>query len=85
MMNLTADEKKTVKAVFAGLLALSYDEANKIIGSITIEEMSKLYEKLYMEDYCEKHGKDFEELTTQDYIDEYEERCNEYHSEYEED
>lgn len=38
-MKLTANEKRTVKAVFGELLKKPYSELNCFLGSLTIEEM----------------------------------------------
>ena len=79
-MKLTANEKRTVKAVFRELLKKPYSELNCFIGSLTIEEMQKLYSKLRYEQYCEDHGIKYEYMTEDDYISAEEEMANEYYS-----
>lgn len=76
-MNLTASEKKTVRAVFFELLRKPYKELNTFLGSLTIEDMQKLYDKLNMEDYCELHNIAYEDLTEDDRLNKYLEE-NEY-------
>ena len=87
-MTLSKEEKRTVRAVFGELMMKSDRELNTFLGSITIEEMKKLYYKLKYEDFCEKRGITYEQMTPEDYEDaafeEMEER-NAYFSESEED
>ena len=81
-MKLTADEKRTVKAVFGELLKKPYAEINTFIGSLTIREVQKIYSKLKYEKYCEKKGIKYEDMTEDDFISAEEEKANEYYSEY---
>lgn len=67
-MKLTANEKRTVKAVFGELLKKPYSELNCFLGSITIEEMQTLYSKLRYEQYCEDHGINYADMTEDDFI-----------------
>ena len=68
-MTLTANEKRTVLAVFEELNKRKYSELNTFLGSITIREMQALYQKLRYEGYCERHGITYEEMTDDDFID----------------
>lgn len=70
-MTLTHEEKMTVLAVFGELLRKPDRELNTFLGSMTIEEMHKLYGKLHYEDYCEEHGIKYEDMTEEDFIDAY--------------
>ena len=81
-MKFTADEKRTIKAVFGELLKKPYSEINTFLGSLTIEEMQKLYSKLRYEQYCDERGIKFEDMTEDDFISAEEEKANEYYSEY---
>ena len=73
-MKLTKNEKRTVLAVFEELSKKPYSELNKFLGSITIQEMAKLRNKLYYEDFCEKHGVKYEDMTPEDFEMAYNER-----------
>ena len=42
------------------------------LGSETIKEMRTLYDKLRYEEYCERRGIAYEEMTEEDFIDAYE-------------
>ena len=79
-MKLTANEKRTVKAVFGELLKKPYSELNCFLGSLTIEEMQKLYSKLRYEQYCDERGINYEDMTEDDFISAEEEMTNEYYS-----
>ena len=79
-MKLTANEKRTVKAVFGELLKKQHSELNCFLGSLTIEEMRKLYLKLRYEQYCDEHGINYEDMTEDDFISAEEEMANEYYS-----
>ena len=70
---MTDLEKRTVRAVFHELLKKPYAELNTFLGSITIEEMQKLYSKLKYEGYCKDHEITYEEMTEDDFIQAYEE------------
>ena len=70
-MVFTEDEQRVVKGVFGELLRRH--DINSFLGSITIEEMSKIYYKLRHEPYCEKYGIKLEDMTEDDFIREYEE------------
>lgn len=83
-MKLSANEKRTVKAVFGELLKKPYSELNCFLGSLTIEEMQKLYSKLRYEQYCDYRGIKYEDMTEDDFISAEEEMANEYYSDYEE-
>lgn len=73
-MTLSANEKRTVLSVFQSLGCMKYGELNKFLGSITIEEMMKLRNKLEHEDYCDRHGIEYEDMTEEDFERAYEER-----------
>ena len=77
-MKLTADEKRTVRAVFAELLKKPYSELNCYLGSLTIEEMQKLYSKLRYEEYCDERGIKYDDMTDDDFIAAEEERTSRY-------
>ena len=77
-MKLTANEKRTVKAVFGELFKKPYSELNCFLGSITIEEMQKLYLKLRYEQFCDERGINYEDMTEDDFILAEEEIANEY-------
>ena len=83
-MKLTANEKRTVKAVFGELLKKPYSELNFFLGSITIEEMQKLYSKLRYEQYCDARGIKYDDMTEDDFISAEEDIANEYYNDYEE-
>lgn len=74
-MTFTDREVKTIKAVLNDLVInFSDDELHKFIGSETIKDMKTLERKLYYSDYCEEHGITYEDMTIDDFIQEYEER-----------
>lgn len=76
---MTRNEKRTVVAVFGDLLMnFRYDELNTFMGSITIEEMQKLYNKLKYEPYCKRHGIKYKDMTEDDFINAYEEENGDY-------
>ena len=83
-MKLTADEKRTVKAVFGELLKKPYSEINTFLGSLTIEEMQKLYSKLRYEQYLDERGIEYEDMTEDAFISAEEEKASEDYSEYDE-
>lgn len=71
-MTLTKKEKKVVLAVFDELNKKRDAELNMYLGSETIKEMRTLYDKLRYEEYCERRGITYEEMTEEDFIDAYE-------------
>lgn len=71
-MTLTKKEKKVVLAVFSALLGRKYHELNTFLGTETINEMQVLCSKLQYEEYCERRGITYEEMTEEDFIDAYE-------------
>ena len=71
MMNLPADEKKTVLAVFSTLCEMKDDDLHKFLGSITINEMKSLERKLHYEGFCERRGIKYEDMTEEDFMDAY--------------
>lgn len=74
-MELTNREVKMLKAVLYDLVTtFTDDEMNKFMGSETIKEMKALQQKLYYSDYCEEHGIRYEDMTEDDFMQEYEER-----------
>ena len=44
------------------------------MGSETIKDMKALQQKLYYYDYCKEHGIAYEDMTEDDFMQEYEER-----------
>lgn len=76
-MELTAKEKRIVKAVFGELLKKPYSELNCYLGSLTIKEMQKLYAKLRYEQYCDDRGINYEDMTEDDFICAEEEKTKE--------
>ena len=75
MMELTDREITIVRAVFNDLIMKFTDrELNTFIGSETIKEMKALQQKLYYSDYCNEHGIAYEDMTEDDFMQEYEER-----------
>ena len=64
---METNEKRVVMAVFSSLLEMSYSELNKILGSVTIQEMQSLYHRLKWEDCCRQYGKDYEDMTEDDW------------------
>ena len=71
-MTLTKKEKRVVLAVFGELNKKRDTELNMYLGSETIKEMRTLYNKLRHEEYCERMGIAYEEMTEEDFIDAYE-------------
>ena len=55
------------------LMKMGYKKLNSIFGTLTIEDMQLLHSKLHYNDYCERHGVKYEEMTDEDYIRAYEE------------
>jgi len=75
MMELTDREITIVRAVFNDLIMKFTDrELNTFIGSETIKEMKALQQKLYYSTYCKTHGIAYEDMTEDDFMQEYEER-----------
>lgn len=72
-MKFTEQEQRTILAVLDGVLQLPYREQNKIIGSLTIEDASRLYSKMKYTPYCERHGIAYEDMTEEDFEDAYRE------------
>ena len=66
-MELSKSEKKMLCGVLAEVLSHT-DELHKRFGSITIEEMDKLYWKLKFSDYCARHNINYEDMTEDDYM-----------------
>lgn len=74
-MELTNKEVKTLKAVLYDLVTtFQDDELNRFMGSETIKDMKVLQQKLHYYDYCKAHGIAYEDMTEDDFIQEYEER-----------
>lgn len=74
-MELTNKEIKTLRAVLYDLTTTFQDyELNRFMGSETIKEMKVLQQKLYYSDYCKEHGITYEDMTEDDFMQEYEER-----------
>lgn len=74
-MILTNKEVRTLKAVLYDLVTTFQDyELNRFMGSETIKDMKALQQKLHYYDYCQEHGITYEDMTEDDFIQEYEER-----------
>jgi len=69
----TRDDERLIEGVFYELLRMPYSKLNTILGSLTIQEVQNLHSRLHYNDYCERHGVKFEEMTDEDYIRAYEE------------
>lgn len=76
-MTLTADEMRTVEAVFGELGRIPYSKLNTFLGSETIREMCTIYQKLRYEKYCERNGITYEEMEEDDFINAYLEEAEE--------
>ena len=68
-MTLSEKEKRVVIGVFGELMGREYSELNTFLGSETIKEMQTLYSKLRHEEYCERRGIAYEEMTEEDFIE----------------
>lgn len=68
-MQFTENEKRTVEAVFGELVKMGYSECNRFLGSVTIGEMATLYYKLRYEEYCERNGIKYEDMTDEDWLE----------------
>ena len=74
-MELTYKEVRTLKAVLSDLVTTFQDyELNRFMGSETIKDMKALQQKFHYYDYCQEHGIAYEDMTEDDFIQEYEER-----------
>ena len=74
-MILTNKEVRTLKAVLSDLVTTFQDyELNRFMGSETIKDMKVLQQKFHYYDYCQEHGITYEDMTIDDFIQEYEER-----------
>ena len=79
MVELNDEKNKwLVYVVFHELLKLKYDELNKILGNLTIDEMQHLHSELRHEEYCERHHITYDEMTDDDFEDAYLEEVDEY-------
>ena len=67
------DEERLVFVVLDELMKMGYKKLNSIFGTLTIEDMQLLHSKLHYNDYCERCGIKYEEMTDEDYIRAYEE------------
>lgn len=65
---MTREEKRTVLAVFGELVKKDYNELNTFLGSVTIREMTRMYDRLKYEDWCDEHGISYEGMTDDDRI-----------------
>lgn len=71
-ITLTDEEGRMVKAVLGELRRMSRAELDRIgLGSITEELAWKLESKLTYLPYCKEHGIRYEDMTEDDFIDEY--------------
>ena len=70
---MTEKEKRTVLAVFGDLLMKGDDFMHKFIGSETIKDLKEIYSRLRYEDYCNKHGIKYEDMTDEDFEQAYRE------------
>lgn len=73
-MTINSSEKRTIMAVLNEVLCMP--NVHSILGSITIEDAQKLYDRMRFEDYCTAHGIAYEDLTDED-------RMQAYYEEYE--
>ena len=73
-MVFTYEEQRTVQAVFESLVLMGDRKLNTFLGTITIDEMKKIYSKLHYAPYCEKHGIAYEDMTDEDFEAAYFER-----------
>ena len=71
--NFTRNDERLIEGVFCELLKMDYHKLNTILGSLTIQEVQSLYSRLHYNDYCERYGIKYEEMTDEDYIRAYEE------------
>lgn len=71
--NFNHGEERLVFVVLDELMKMGYKKLNSIFGTLTIEDMQLLHSKLHYNDYCERHGVKYEEMTEDDYIRAYEE------------
>ena len=62
-MELTRRELNIMQEVLADAMM----SRNKF-GSITMQEIGKLYSKIRYSDYCERHGLTYEEMTEDDFM-----------------
>lgn len=69
----TNDEERLVFVVLDELMKMGYKKLNTVFGTLTIEDIQVLHSKLHYNDYCERHGVKYEEMTDEDYIRAYEE------------
>lgn len=61
------------KPIYALVSAFVHKEH---IGSITEEEIQKLYLRLKYEDYCVEHNMNYEDMTEDDFISHYEQESS---------
>lgn len=71
--NFNRDEERLVFVVLDELMKMGYKKLNSFFGTLTIEDIQLLHSKLHYNDYCERHGVKYEEMTDEDYIRAYEE------------
>ena len=72
---LTDEEGRMVKAVLSKLRRMSSAELDRIgLGSITEGLAWKLESKLHYLPYCKEHGINYEEMTEDDFVNEWLER-----------
>ena len=69
---MTTHEKNIVMAVFGALIEKSYSSLNTFLGSVTIREMVSMYHRLQYEDLCREYGKDYDDMTSDDWTQLYE-------------
>ena len=74
------EEKKVVLGAFDALAHMKYEDLNRILGSITIQEMTDLYNKLKYDDYCKRHHISYKNMTAEDFEDAALEEIDEYNS-----
>lgn len=72
-MTINSSEKRTIMEVINEVLSLP--NVHRILGSVTIEEAGRLYDKMRCDDYCAAHGIAYEDLSADDrmqmYYEEY--------------
>jgi hypothetical protein len=61
------EDMDTMRAVLESVMYKPYSELNKFMGSETIQRAAKLRSKMEHEEYCEKRGMKYEDMTEEDF------------------
>ena len=72
-MKLTNNELKVIEAVFEDILRNENGDIHQRFGSLTIEAIQNIHSKIHYNEYCERHGISYEEMTDEDYEEAYSE------------